>query len=489
MGLLLALLPGIVGAAEQGQLDASRSLFSVLAAVNAAGYDADLDSPSNHPLRALVRRELSGKTIPCLEDLKRFFSEHRQKDWTAELSQYVSYALITNGPPLFEYRLRNNELPPDVVPLEGLTPLMVRFHREANLDALWEKAQPAIDEVIARYHEPVTRAVIEVNSYLRSVTSGYSGRRFQIYVDLLGAPNQIQSRSYANEYFVVVTPSPEPQVDDVRHAYLHYLIDPLTSRFSEELMKREALGDYALGAPYLEEYYKSDFLLLAAESLIKAVEARLLHGTAAARETMVAQALGEGFILTPHFAEQLPVFEKQEQAMRMYFPELVKAIDLKREERRLANYEFPQERRVRKAKVVPAERKIELTGAPKTLEEAEQSYASRDLTAAKQGYLRVLQETAEKRLHSKAYYGLARIAALEKDPELAERLFLKTLDSSPDAPEQAWALVYLGRLADLAGERDQAGRRYESALKVEGATPAARKAAEQGLQESFKKDK
>ncbi len=485
--ILLLAYCGVGVAADQGQLDASPTLFSVLAAINAAGYDADIDSAANHPFREIVRKELASRNIPCLEDLKRFFSEHRQKDETAELSQYVSFALVVDEAPGFNYRLHQNELPPDVVPLEGFAKLMARFHKEAGIDELWRRAQPEFEAVIARYHEPVTRAVTEANAYLRSATSGYLGRRFQIYVDLLGAPNQIQSRSYADEYFIVLTPSPEPQVEDVRHAYLHYLLDPLASKFAEEILKKKALGDYAQGAPALEEYYKSDFLLLATESLIKAVEARLApRGN---RQALVDQAFKEGFILAPHFAEQLPVFESQEQAMRLYFPELAKSIDLKKEERRLESVEFLAEQPVRRAKVVPAERKIELTGANKTLEDAEEAYRSRELAAAKERYLRVLRETSEKPLHAKAYYGLARIAALEKDPELSEQLFLKTLELAPEPQVKAWTLVYLGRLADAAGEREQAGKHYQAAIEVAGASAAARKAAEQGLQESFRKDK
>jgi tetratricopeptide (TPR) repeat protein len=478
-----------VAAQEQGQLDASRALFSVLCAVNAVGYDADLGSPSNHPFRETVRKELASKNIPSLEALKRFFADHRQKDWTAELSQYVSFALVVDGPPAFNYRLMRNELPPDVVPLEGLPLLMARFHREADLDSLWRRAQPHIDEVIARYHEPVTRAVTEVSAYLRNVTSGYSGGRFQIYVDLLGAPNQIQSRSYANEYFLVITPSPEPQVEDVRHAYLHHLLDSLATRHAGDLMEKKALGDYALAAPFLPDYYKSDFLLLATESLIKAVESRVRHVPAQKKQALVQQALNEGFILAPHFAEQLPLYEGQDRAMRFYFRELVSSIDLKKEEQRLENLEFPEERPVRKAKVVPAKRKIEPTGAYRTMEDAEQSYSKRQLEKARQGYLQVLNETDEKLLHAKAYYGLARIAALNSDPELAETLFQRTLKSSPDPHVRAWTLVYLGRLADLADERQQAGEYYRTALAVEGASAAARKAAEKGLQASFKRDK
>ncbi len=65
-GVLLIYAAAGLTAAEEGQLDASRSLFSVLAAINAAGYDADLDSPANHPLRARIRRELASREIPCL---------------------------------------------------------------------------------------------------------------------------------------------------------------------------------------------------------------------------------------------------------------------------------------------------------------------------------------------------------------------------------------------------------------------------------------
>jgi len=84
-------------------------------------------------------------------------------------------------------------------------------------------------------------------------------------------------------------------------------------------------------------------------------------------------------------------------------------------------------------------------------------------------------------------YGLARIAALEKDPELAEKLFLRVLQSSPDPQTEAYSHLYLGRLADLAGETDQAAGHYKSVLAVQGAPPAVREAAGIGLQEGFKK--
>jgi predicted negative regulator of RcsB-dependent stress response len=475
-----------VGAAEpQGQLDSSPILFTVLAAINAAGYDTDLASQANSPVRAMVRRELAAKKLAVLDDLKYFVFKHRKKDPAADLAQYISFALCVKGAPDFDYRFRKVDLPPDVEALQGLPDLMARFYSEAGIEELWKKSQPEIDKVIERYHEPVSQAILGVNAYLRNVTSGYLGRRFQIYIDLLGAPNQIQVRGYADDYFIVVTSSPEPQVDDIRNAYLGYLLEAPAIKYSDLIMKNRGLIDYVQNAPALPEVYKADFLLLTTRSLIKAVESRLSKG--GNRQQFVDQAFREGYILTPYFAEQLPVYEKQQEAMRMYFPELIKSIDLRREERRLANAKFSPEPAVRRAKVVAAAPPPPLSASQKALEEAENLYRDRELDKAKQAYTRLLGNTEEKQLHASSYYGLARIAVLQKDPELAERMFQKALESSPEPQVRAWAEVYLGRLSDAAGERAEAVKHYQQALAVEGSSQPARDAAQKGLQQSFQK--
>ncbi|MEO7651585.1 MAG: tetratricopeptide repeat protein, partial [Bryobacteraceae bacterium] len=277
----------------------------------------------------------------------------------------------------------------------------------------------------------------------------------------------------------VLTPSLEPKTSDIRHAYLHYLLDPPSVKYSDLILKKKALADYAIPAPALDDSYKADFLLLTTESLIKAVESRFTRG--AARDEIVSRALSEGFILTPHFAEQLPAFEKQEQSMRLYFPEMVKAIDLKREDKRLEKVQFAAAVKVRKAKTVAVAPPPEPTGAYKTMEDAENLYEKRELDRARALYTRILQETDEKPLHAKSYYGLARIAILQKDPELAERLFQKSLESSPEPYVKAWVLVYLGKLAHASGDQPEAVKRFKEAMAVEGASRAARGEAEKGI--------
>lgn len=465
--------------AETGQLDASPTLFTVMAAINAAGYSADLSSSNNHPLRDQIRAELAKRNIPSLPALKEFFERHRKRTDTQELSQYISFALTAGPPPNFAIKERDVDVPPDVIPLMELSPLLSQFYKEADIEDLWKRSQPAIDQYIDLYHDPVSEAVLQVNTYLRQQTSGFKGRRFQIFIELLAAPNEIQTRSYGNDYTIVITPSPQPRIFDIRHAYLHYLLDPLATRYQEILNRKQGLADHAQRAEALDDSFKSDFLLLATESLIKAVEARLDH-----KPERVQEALRQGYILTPYFSEQLPVYEKQEQAMLFYYPTLVGAIDLVAEDARLSKIQFDKAAPIR---TVPATRVVQppaLTGAAKALDDAEKLYTSRDLDQAKKLYLDVLQQTDNQTMHSAAYYGLARIAALQKDPELAQQLFHKTLELQPEPQVKAWSLVYLGRLSVAEGDRAQAANYFQSALKVEGASDAARQAASQGAESS-----
>ncbi|HLG96311.1 MAG TPA: tetratricopeptide repeat protein [Bryobacteraceae bacterium] len=490
--LIVFLAAGLVQAQTrapqgEGQLDASETLFTVLAALNAGGYDYDAASTANSPVRKQVRDLLAARHLESVEQLKTFFASHRLQDPRAELNQYISFALTVDAPPAFRSRFKPEELPPDVRTLEGLDVRIARFYQEAGIASLWRQFRPAYDQAIAEYHTGVTQALLEANAYLRNATSGFRGRRFQIYVDLLGPPNQVQTRSYKDDYFVVVTPSVEPQISEVRHAYLHYLLDPLALRYYEQLSRLKPLAAFANPAPALDDPYKDDFLLLATECVIKAVESRLAH-SAEERQALAAQALSEGFILTPALADGLVLYEKQEQSMNQYYVDLVGQVDLEREDKRLEKVQFVKRAAAKTAKAAPELAAAPVaSGAEKTLADAEELYTHRDLDRARQMYLKVLEQTGDKTLHAKAYYGLARIAALQKDPELSEKLFQKTLEMSPDNETKAWAYLYLGRLADAAGERDEAEKNYRAVLGIDGAPASVKTAAEKGLAEPFRR--
>lgn len=470
--LLLAAVTAAFAQPQLGQLDSSPALFTVMAAVNAAGYDLHADSPHNSPLRQRVRDAVAKANPPSLAGLKDFYSKHK------DIGQYVSYAISCEGPPTFAIRKRDVEIPPDVMAMGKLTPLLAAFYREAHIDDLWQAAQPEINRELARYHGLVIDAVLQVNVYLRQQISGASRARFQILLDPLGAPNQVHTRSYGYQYTIVVTPSPDVQIFQIRHAYLHYSLDPLATHNADILERKKGLAEHAMRAFALDEYLRTDWLGLASESLVKAVESRLDHNPAE-----VQQALRQGILLAPYFAERLPEYEKQELAMSEFYKEMVQQIDVVKEDARLMQVQFDahpiSERMVQLPAPAPA---TPLTGAAKTLAQADQLYKDKDLEKAKESYLAVLEQTEDKQLHAAAYYGLGHIAALEKDPEGSQRLFLKTLELNPTDPTiRTWTLVYLGKLSLASNDPDEAVKYFQQALKVEGAPEPGLKEAQKSL--------
>lgn len=467
--LCLLALSSVFGA-ESLRLDANENLFYVLAAANAAGYDEGLNLPDNNPLRKQLRDYLAGQNIASLPAIKQFYRKHMQKTGGQDLAQYISYALSVTGPPDFAWKSRDVEVPPDAMNLAGLTPLLVDFYRQANLEELWRRARPAYDQELEKYHGPVLRMTNTVDGYLRVPTAGYLGRRFALFIDLLAAPQQVQTRNYGDDAFVIVSPSAEPRMYDIRHAYLHFEIDPIMIKYGMDLQQKRSLLDLVQLSP-LEANYKNDFVLLANESLIKAVESRLDKSPG-----VVDQAMRQGYILTAYFAEQLPVFEKQQQGMRFYAEDMVNAIDLKREIARLSQIRFdagPLQRKATQVSVAGPE----LSPSGKMLEKAEEFYSSRELEPARQAFQKALEERGSSEEHAQAWYGLARISLLQKQPDAAVKLFEKTLSASPDPFTKAWSYVYLARLSLAADDRSRAAGFYREALAVPGASERALEAA------------
>ncbi|MEO8099080.1 MAG: tetratricopeptide repeat protein [Acidobacteriota bacterium] len=461
-------------------LDANPTLFATLAAINAAGYDTDIDSPSNNPLRKQLRDHLAKLNIPILPALRRFVRDHKKPNAAEDLGQYISFALLSKGAPDFGPAMPNFPPPADADGLHELPALLAAFYRDADVPALWEAVQPAVEAALSQYTDPVSRAIQGVNAYLRNPQNPLTKGRFQVFVDLLGAPNQAHARIYLDEYFVVLTPSAEPRIDEIRHHYLRFWSDSIGFRYADGIYKLRSLGDFALGSPLLTQQYRDDFSLLAVESFVRAMEARITK-----QPEQVTQAMREGFVLAPAFADLLPKYETQTDTMREYFGDLLKGIDMRREAVRLAKIDFVTERATRVVRVtVPAKPPV-LTGVAKTLQDAEDLFDKKDYAGARSAWNALLANTAEKPPQARAYYGLGRVALSDRDPERADQLFRKVLELQPDASTQAWSLLYLGKLADSQGEAESAKQFYQQSLAVAGLPDQVKREAQQGLSGAF----
>lgn len=463
-----------------GPLDGNPTLFAVLAAINAAGYDTEIDSPTNNPLRKQLREHLSKVDIPSLPALKRFVRDHHLNDPVADLGQYISWALLSKGAPNFEPAMPNFPLPKDADGLHDFSGLMQKFYGEAQMEALWQLSQPAYEAALAQYTDPISRATQTVNAYLRNNLNPQTKGRFQVFVDLLGAPNQVHARTYLDEYFVIVTPSPEPRVDEIRHQYLRFWADGYGFKYGAELNKIRNLGDYALTSPILGQQYREDFLLLATESFVRAVESRLDK-----KPEMATTAMREGFVLAPAFAELLPKYDAQPDTMRNYFPDLLKGINTKKEMARLDKIDWITERQVKTVRVTVQAKAPVLTGNAKILEDAEEAFRGGKLAESKEIWSKLMASTDDRPTQARAYYGLGRVALSERSPERADQLFRKVLDLNPDASTLSWTLVYLGKLADSQGEGDTAKQLYSKVLAIAEAPEQVKREAQQGMTGAF----
>ena len=460
------------------QFGSSLTLFSTLAAINAAGYDTGIDSSLNEhfKLRGEIRQALASRNIPSLSALRAFYKEHKKPSEAADLGQYISFALLASEAPKFE--LPSGDLPPEVESLREFTPLLARFYREANLQDLWNRSQSAYAAAIGEYQDAVINSLFEANGYLRN-PSGYLGRRFEIYLDLLGAPDQVQVRSYKDDYFVVITPSSAPLVDEIRDAYLAFILDPLSFKYSAAIKEKQALKRFSDDAPALDLAYKDDFSLLVTKCMIKAIDSRMLHGGQVKRDAFVDQAMREGFILTAGFATSLQLYERQPDAFRLYYPNMIAQIDVKREQKRLREVQFAQSVA---PKVIAPPAKMQIDPAEEALQSAEGLYEQSDYETAQAIFRKVLGQTPDKALQGRAYYGLARIAVRENKKEEAAQLFQHTAEDNPNPAITAWAHVYLGRLALAAGDAEKASGQFKLALATDGISAMAREAAEKGMQ-------
>jgi tetratricopeptide (TPR) repeat protein len=466
----------------------------VLTALNACGYDQDLtvSDATRSNVRAEVQRALqeSEEAEQARTALCDFYQAHTtERNTNRSLSPYISLALYVDGPPHFVPRTKEEDLPPDASPLTAFGALLEKFYEKVNLHGIWERHRRDYEAAMARYHEPLARMVFDTEIYLKRPSSQYLGRRFTIYLDFMGSPNETDARNYGADYFVIVFPSPNTnsgatprgalKMDQIRHTFLHYELDPLAQKHFTALKRLEPVLQSVKRAP-LEEAFKTDISLLVTECMVRAIEIRTTGTKAAAEEALRAQAVDDamkqGYILTRAFYDEIVAFEKDPVGIDAAYGGLLDGVDLKKEEKTATEIQFasrtspelvrlsrPEERRM----LVSAERRL-AAGDPK---------GAQDLA----------QQALDKKIgdQGRALFILAEVAVANKNRDGAQDNFQKAIAATNDPKVVGWSHVYLGRILDMKEDRDAALQEYRAALSAGGDLPEIKAAAEHGLEQAY----
>jgi hypothetical protein len=466
----------------------SPQIFATMCALDAAGFDANADTASDIPALVALRENLLQLHGPATDALRQFYREHALAGSGETLARYIAFALVAGPPPDFQYQVKADQLPPEVLQIEGFREILANFYQEAHLDRTWAQFQPGYENATARYSLPVRHVVTTSNGYLREILKPSNGRMFIVYLEpLVGTRNIL--RNSGDQYSIVIGLTKEVPEDEIRHAYLHFVLDPLTLQYKKDLQTKSALLNVAARAPGLPPEYHDDFLSFADECLIQAVELKLNNLSPEKLESALQNSDKSGFTLVRPFVQQLQKFESAGPSISNYFPDLIKGIDVQAELKREQNISFSAAGSVS----VP-----ELANTPATqgaseldvlLAEGDQEIAGQKVAAAQATFEKVLAKYPDQ---PRATYGLAIASVLSGNADRAEQLFTSLVSkqssgvASGAAPAVdpvivAWSYVYLGRIHDLEDDRGSALSNYHAALNVAGAAEAAKVAAQRGL--------
>jgi tetratricopeptide (TPR) repeat protein len=489
-------------------LETSEAMFDVAVALNACGYDNGL--AASDPVRKQVRDQVnqalqqSEEARDARDKLCLSVEEHRLSDASRDLAQYVSLALYLTPPPELALSVEEADMPPDSTQVIAILPALHAFVQAAQLHVIWIANRGAYEEEIARLHDPLTKMIVDTNVYLKMPASTYSGSRFLVVLEPMLSPSETNARVYGPDYVVVTAPvNGTIHMQEVRHTYLHYVIEPLLYSRASAMDRMLPILKTVRDAP-LDFVYRSDIVSLVIECLIRAIEARTMdtglaeykipvdvrradleHETqlhnaslqqiAAVRQKSVNQSMVAGFVLTQYFYDQLGAFEHTPDSLKETIGPMVYGMDVDQQAHRARDIHFAEE------------------GSSDVIRHASRQPHGLDLAEIKlhQGDVPGAEKLAQQALEQhtpdpgRADYILALTNVMQGHMDEAEKNFNEAIRLSKDPRLLAWSHIYLGRIHDIREERDEALAEYQTALTVRDGQPDTKSAAEKGIKQPF----
>jgi tetratricopeptide (TPR) repeat protein len=473
-------------------VDGSEAMFTTMCALLAAGFESDVRADDWTPFRAQMRERLRQQQGPAVEAVREFYRQHELRDHGATLSRYLWFGLVSGPAPRFQSVLRRDDLPPEVIALEGFSEILSNYYQEQKIGQLWKQVQPIYEREIERLHESVSQIVFVSTGYLRQILDAGAPRTFTIVVEpLVGRITNV--RNFGDHYALVLSGGEEIPTDIVRHAFLHFLLDPLPLMYPHVIAVKRSLFETAATAPRLAPELKDDLPSYFAECTVRAVELKLRRMSPGEREAAMSRDDEDGYVLVRPLFIALSKFENSEPSMKLFFPDLVRGIDVGAEAKRLAGVKFAQAQPAQPEDAATNEDVARLRRAAPTtvpndadviaaLTEGERQIAAKNARAAEASFQKVLTRYPDQ---PRAWFGIGVVASLDQDAARAKQVFGRLTAGEHAATQDpmvlAWSHVYLARIYDAEGNPGVAKTEYESALAVEGAPEQARQAAQREL--------
>ena len=456
--------------------------FAVLATINAAGFDLDIDRIAENPARSLVRQRLSTIDSALRRRLRDSYATRAGSSGHAEQqSRYISFSLFLGGPPEFTLMQEPESLPAEVKGLVGFETLVRELWVRGNLESTWKEVRPFYVAEMRLYRPLIRKMILGCLQFMRTEARVALDRQVLFAAVLLNGFGIVNARNIDREYHLFVGPSSNRQesMRSVRHEYLHFMIDPMVAKYRAHLPDPEAWIELVRQVPTHRPRYEN-FEILLAESLIRSLELHLDQSAPEPRRRRVIALYEEGMVLSPYFDEALARFRGAKKSLQEHMPSIIQGIQIKKEKRRtgaIARWKAEletQDALARNDSEKAARIRALLVDANALLESGQMKRAN--------GLLARVLELEGQNPH--ALFGLAQIAAADQRFEAALELYSQAAEASgKETWIRAWSGVRRGKIFHFLGEEDRAVLEWRQVLGLEGDLRGAREAARESVKQ------
>lgn len=489
-------------------IEVSETLFDVMAALNACGYDQGL--AESDPLRQKVRDDIDQSLLKSeaarasRDRLCGYIRQHSMNSEDLTVASFISLALFLTPPPALAPSAPKADLPPDAGTLLDFPAYLRDFAKTAQLHVIWVINHDAYDAEVAKAHVALNQMLVQTDLYLKQPPPTYGNRRFLVIIEPLIAPGETNARVYGGDYIVVEsTVNGKIDLKPVKHTYLRFILEPLIYARSTSIDALTPILELVQPSP-LAYQYKSDILSLVTECMIRAIEAHTMdtgvpvykipahidrsqlaavnsaenvyeRKVADVRRNAVHSDMEQGFILTQYFYNHLRSFPQNQTTLQEIVGEMIYGMNVDVEKHRVQDIVFA-------AKTDQAT----IQTPPKTLamlDDGEKKLLAGDMNGAMAAAQQVLAAHGDGQ--GRAEFLLARAEIMSGHANTAQQDFQKAANISHDLRTVAWSHIYLGRLDDLQGDRNAAIAEYQAAMKSRDGKPDTLQAAESGLKAPF----
>lgn len=297
---------------------ADEGMFTLFAALNAAGYDMENFDLPYSPVRQLVRERLSGIRFSGQERLRtsiQVMHPYALIVWRLHYGQFPEFKRVQSG-------WWDKSIP--AFAFFGLDSQMRSFYEEMKIGDLWEEVRPMYEEEAALYQQAGGQAVQNALNYCRM--QDIQLKKFVIIPNLLDAHWSGKGPTVGDVAYVVVGPSEEGKadIDLLQHEALHSIVGPLVEANLTVINEENRSELYKALKTHVPSSYGS-WESIIEEQVVRAIDCRL--SIQSCENFGLANDEAQGFLLERTLVEKLKDYEQSGLSLVEYMPELLQSIN------------------------------------------------------------------------------------------------------------------------------------------------------------------